>query len=69
MGVPILDARFDDGLVELRDLSLQHWPQVLSQFVVVFLHLLLVLLLIRSDELLVLLNSLSTPANMQSQQH
>lgn len=69
MGVPILDARFDDGLVELRDLSLQHGPQVLSQFVVVFLHLLLVLLLIRSNELLVLLNSLSTPAGMQSQQH
>lgn len=60
-GISVLDARFDDGLVELWDLSLQHWPQVLSQFIVVFLHLLLVLLLIGSDELLVLLNGLSTP--------
>lgn len=61
MSLPVLQPRPDDGLIELRDLPLQHGPQVLSKAVVILLQLLLVLLLVRSDQVLVLLHCLSTP--------
>lgn len=44
--LPVLQPRPDDGFVELRNLSLQHRPQALSQTVVVLLQLLLILLLV-----------------------
>lgn len=61
MSLPVLQPWPDDGLIELRDLPLQHGPQALSKAVVILLQLLLVLLLVRSDQVLVLLHCLSTP--------
>lgn len=58
---PVLHPRSDDGFVELGDLPLQHGPQALSQAVVVLLQLLLVLFLVRRDQVLVLLNRLPAP--------
>ena len=63
-GLPVLQSWLDDGFIELRDLPLQHGPQVLPQPVVVLLQLLLVLLLVRSDQVLVLLHGLPTPAGI-----
>lgn len=60
--VPAFQTGFDDGLVELRDLPLQHRPQVFPQLIVVLLQLLLILSLVRCDQVLVLLDCLSTPA-------
>lgn len=59
--LPVLQPRPDDGFIELRDLPLQHGPQALSKAVVILLQLLLILLLVRSDQVLVLLHCLSTP--------
>lgn len=59
--LPVLQPRPDDGLIELRDLPLQHGPKALSEAAVVLLQLLLVLLLVRCDQVLVLLHCLSTP--------
>lgn len=59
--LPVLQPWPDDGLIELRDLPLQHGPQALSKAVVILLQLLLVLLLVRRDQVLVLLHCLSTP--------
>lgn len=61
MSLPVLQPWPDDGLIEFRDLPLQHGSQALSKAVVILLQLLLVLLLVRSDQVLVLLHSLSTP--------
>lgn len=58
--LPFLQSGPDDGFVELRNLSLQHWPQVLLQPVVVLLQLLLVLFLVQCDQVLILLNCLAT---------
>lgn len=60
--LPVLQARPDDGFIELRNLPLQHGPQALSQPVVVLLQLLLVLFLVKCDQVLILLNCLTTPA-------
>lgn len=59
--VPVLQTGFDDGLVKLRDLPLQHGPQVLPQLIVVLLQLLLILSLVGCDQVLVLLDCLPTP--------
>lgn len=59
--LPVLQPGPDDGFIELRNLPLQHGPQVLSEAVVVLLQLLLVLFLVRCDQMLVLLNRLPTP--------
>lgn len=61
VSLPVLQPWPDDGLIELRDLPLQHGPQALSKAVVILLQLLLVLLLVRRDQVLVLLHCLSTP--------
>lgn len=66
--LPVLQPRPDDGLVELGNLPLQHGPQALSQPVVVLLQLLLVLLLVRCNQVLVLLNSLATPTGRRAEQ-
>lgn len=58
--LPFLQPGPDDGFVELGNLSLQHWPQVLPQPVVVLLQLLLVLFLVQCDQVLILLNCLAT---------
>ena len=60
--LPVLQSWLDDGFIELRDLPLQHGPKVLPQPVVVLLQLLLVLLLVRPDQVLILLHSLPAPA-------
>lgn len=57
--LPVLQPGPDDGFIELGNLSLQHRPQVLSEPVVVLLQLLLVLFLVRCDQVLVLLNCLA----------
>lgn len=59
--LPALQLGPDDGFIELRDLPLQHRPQAFSEAVVVFLQLLLVLFLVQCDQVLVLLNCLTTP--------
>lgn len=59
--LPVLQPRPDDGLIELGDLPLQHGPKALSEAAVVLLQFLLVLLLVRCDQVLVLLHCLSTP--------
>lgn len=59
--LPALQLRPDDGFIELGDLPLQHRPQAFSEAVVVLLQLLLVLFLVRCDQVLVLLNRLTTP--------
>lgn len=58
--LPVLQAGPNDGFIELGNLPLQHRPQVLSEPVVVLLQLLLVLFLVRCDQVLVLLNGLAT---------
>lgn len=60
--IPVLETGFDDGLVELRDLPLQHRPQVLPQLIVVLLQFLLILSLVWCDQVPVLLDCLPTPA-------
>lgn len=60
--VPVLQTGFDDGLIQLRDLSLQHGPQVLPQLIVVLLQLLLILSLVWCDQELVLFHCFPTPA-------
>lgn len=62
---PVLQPRSNDGFIELGDLPLQHGPQVLSQAVVVLLQLLLVLFLVRCDQVLILLDCLTTPAGQK----
>lgn len=59
--LPVLQPRPDDGFIELRNLPLKHRPQAFSKAVVVLLQLLLVLFLVRCDQVLVLLNCLATP--------
>lgn len=64
--LPVLQPRPDDGFVELGNLPLQHGPQALSQAVVVLLQLLLVLFLVQRDQVLILLNCLTTPNKVKS---
>lgn len=59
--LPVFKPGPDDGFIQLGDLPLQHWPQAFPQPVVILLQLLLVLFLVRCDEVLVFLNCLSTP--------
>lgn len=65
--LPVLHPRPYDGLIELRNLPLQHRPQALSKAVVVLLQLLLVLLLVRRDQVFVLLHCLTTPAERRTE--
>lgn len=67
--LPVLQPGPDDGLVELRNLPLQHRPQALSKAVVVLLQLLLVLLLVRCDQVFVLLHCLTTPTERKAENH
>lgn len=57
--LPIPQPGPDDGFIELGNLSLQHRPQVLSEPFIVLLQLLLVVCLVRCDQVLVLLNCLA----------
>lgn len=66
--LPVLQTRPDDGFIELRNLPLQHRPQVLSQAVVVLPQLLLVLFLVRCDQVLILLDCLTTPSGQRAEQ-
>lgn len=65
--LPVLQPRPDDGFIQLGNLPLQHRPQALSQAVVVLLQLLLVLFLVKRDQVLVLLNGLTTPAGQRAE--
>lgn len=65
--LPVLQSRPDYGFIELGYLPLQHGPQALSQAVVVFLQLLLVLFLVWCDEVFVLLNCLTTSTGQRAE--